>query len=410
MRRTALIGAVFAALLAAGPAGAEAPAGWAGAVDARRDLASAQSALALGELERSRSLVARAAATLTPIVPALPAGTQRDVTAGLAAATVAGANAPALARARATLWTALLRAGLAGAVADATAGDAAAARTWLLVREYRAPTRFTRAGTDATLALTALDRRQTTPRAAAHAVRADLLDTYEAKLRTALDGAVAAAGRGYGARLAERTALARGYAAIVAPSYRSQRGTAALARLDIALASLERAAARGTAASVDRAAKATQAQLEGFRAAPLPPDEQARRAGQLDRFLRLVPIEYDRGVEGSSRHCPVRDPRGDLVPGRRRVLARGHRTDAARQRRRCDARADREPRVARPRPRRDRVGPRRRSRRARLREGGALARADRRPLPAGLEGCRVRRRLRRDRGLAQPARERGQGG
>ncbi len=304
MRRTALIGAVFAALLAAGPAGAEAPAGWAGAVDARRDLASAQSALALGELERSRSLVARAAATLTPIVPALPAGTQRDVTAGLAAAKVAGANAPALARARATLWTALLRAGLAGAVADATAGDAAAARTWLLVREYRAPTRFTRAGTDATLALTALGRRQTTPRAAAHAVRADLLDTYEAKLRTALDGAVAAAGRGYGARLAERAALARGYAAIVAPSYRSQRGAAALARLDTALASLERAAARGTAASVDRAAKATQAQLEGFRAAPLPPDEQARRAGQLDRFLRLVPIEYDRGVEGSRVTVP----------------------------------------------------------------------------------------------------------
>ena len=39
-------------------------------------------------------------------------------------------------------------------------------------------------------------------------------------------------------------------------------------------------------------------QLEGFRAAPLAPAEQARRAGQLDRFLRLVPIEYDRGVEG----------------------------------------------------------------------------------------------------------------
>ena len=410
MRRTALIGAAFAALLAAGPAGAEAPAGWAGAVDARRDLASAQSALALGELERSRSLVARAAATLTPIVPALPAETQRDVTAGLAAAKVAGANAPALARARATLWTALLRAGLAGAVADATAGDAAAARTWLLVREYRAPTRFTRAGTDATLALTALGRRQTTPRAAAHAVRADLLDTYEAKLRTALDGAVAAAGRGYGARLAERAALARGYAAIVSPSYRSQRGAAALARLDTALASLERAAARGTAASVDRAAKATQAQLEGFRAAPLPPDEQARRAGQLDRFLRLVPIEYDRGVEGSRVTVPFEIQEAITF----RDAAASSLADIAptllATRRRCDARADREPRVARPRPRRDRVGPRRRSRRARLREGRALARADRRPLPAGLEGCRVRRRLRRDRGLAQPARERGQGG
>ena len=36
--------------------------------------------------------------------------------------------------------------------------------------------------------------------------------------------------------------------------------------------------------------------LEEFRAAPLSQDELLRRAGQLDRFLRLVPIEYGRGV------------------------------------------------------------------------------------------------------------------
>ncbi len=36
--------------------------------------------------------------------------------------------------------------------------------------------------------------------------------------------------------------------------------------------------------------------LEGFRAAPLAPEEEARRAGQFLRFLALVPIEYGRGV------------------------------------------------------------------------------------------------------------------
>ena len=149
-----------------------------------------------------------------------------------------------------------------------------------------------------------LARRQTTRDAAARAVRADLLDTYEAKLRTALDGAVSAARRGYDARLAERAALARGYAAIVSASYRSQRGAVALDRLNAALTGLEQAAAGGSAAAVERAAKETQAQLEGFRAAPLPAAEQARRAGQLDRFLRLVPIEYDRGVEGSRVTVP----------------------------------------------------------------------------------------------------------
>ena len=37
--------------------------------------------------------------------------------------------------------------------------------------------------------------------------------------------------------------------------------------------------------------------LEGFRAAPLSEEEILRRAGQLERFLRLVPIEYGRGVK-----------------------------------------------------------------------------------------------------------------
>jgi hypothetical protein len=37
--------------------------------------------------------------------------------------------------------------------------------------------------------------------------------------------------------------------------------------------------------------------LEGFTAAPFTPDEAARRAQQLLRFLALVPVEYDRGVE-----------------------------------------------------------------------------------------------------------------
>ena len=301
MLRPALLAAAFVvAALAASPAGATAPAGWAGAVDARRDLGAAQTALALGDAERSRDLVTRADVTLTAIAPLLPAAPRRDLLAALARArAAAGADAPELARARAGVWTTLLRAGLAGAVADARRGDAAAARQWLLVREFRAPTRFTRAGTDATLAVTALARGKAQPRAAARTIRADLLDTYEAKLRTALDDAAAASRRGFAARLAEEAALARGYATIVAASYGAQRGDAALGRLEHALDRLEAAAARSPSAPVEAAVADIERLLEGFRATPLAPAEQARRAGQLDRFLRLVPIEYDRGVEGT---------------------------------------------------------------------------------------------------------------
>src|SRR5690606_7356394 len=39
--------------------------------------------------------------------------------------------------------------------------------------------------------------------------------------------------------------------------------------------------------------------IQNFRAAPLTPSELARRTGQLIRYISLVPIEYDRGIEGS---------------------------------------------------------------------------------------------------------------
>ena len=234
MRRAALLATAFAAAaVAVSSASANAPAGWAGAVDARRDLGAAQTALVLGDAERSRALVARADTTLTAIAPQLPAALRRDLLAALTRArAAAGGDARELARARAAAWTTLLRAGLIGAVADARDGDAAAARQWLLVRDFRAPTRFTRAGTDATLAVSALAQGKTQPAAAARAIRTDLLDTYEAKLRAALDDAVAASRRGFAVRLAEEVALARGYATIVEASYRNQRGDAAVAQLE----------------------------------------------------------------------------------------------------------------------------------------------------------------------------------
>ena len=241
-----------------------------------------------GDRERALALVERAGRNF-------PAA-DRDAIAELERATEHGDNI-AFASGRARAWTALLHTGLLGAVTEARRGDAAAARRWLLVREFRTPTRFTRAGTDATVAVAGLARGDVTPAAAARAVRADLLDTYDARLHATLESARAAARRGFDVRLAEEVALARGYVRILADSYRSQRGVAAYERLETSLARLE-------GADVVAAVGAVERELEGFRAAPLAPAEQARRAGQLDRFLRLVPIEYDRGVEGSRVTLP----------------------------------------------------------------------------------------------------------
>ena len=203
-------------------------------------------------------------------------------------------DARAFAAARADVRTTIVRAAYLEATAAAARGDAAGARRWLLVREFRPPTRFSRASADATLAVDRLADRDVGGAAAAAAVRADLLDTYDGRLRSSLDAVRAATLAGFDVRRAEAAAGATGYWRIVRPTYRAQRGAALAAETDALFAQLVREAAAGAApASLTRVERA----LEGFRAAPLSDAEQLRRAGQLLRFVELVPIEYGRGVE-----------------------------------------------------------------------------------------------------------------
>ena len=126
-------------------------------------------------------------------------------------------------------------------------------------------------------------------------MRRDLLDTYDARLRTALAGLREADALGYATTRVEMSTLARGYWTILAPTFRARHGASATRNLTNAfyevagsspLAPLPRVGLR----RIDDA-------LAGFRAAPLSDEELRRRAGQLERFLRLVPIEYGRGVE-----------------------------------------------------------------------------------------------------------------
>ena len=322
-------------------AGAQAPPGWAtrggraarpragaGGLDGRRPRASARARRAGGpESSRLRT---------------------EDAIADLERATEHGDNV-AFASARARAWTALLHTGLLGAVTDARRGDAAAARRWLLVREFRAPTRFTRAGTDATVALAGLARGDVTPAAAARAVRADLLDTYDARLHATL----AERARRRQARV--RRPPRRGGCAgpRLRPHPRGQLPVAARRR---SVRAVGTSLARLEGADVVAAVGSGRRQLEGFRAAPLAPAEQARRAGQLDRFLRLVPIEYDRGVEGSRVTLPFEIQEAISFRDAAAARSRRRRPHAAGPRRRRDARADGNPRVARDDARRGRRG------------------------------------------------------
>jgi high-affinity iron transporter len=299
-----LLGVLAAAgLLGAASAGAATDTAppWERAGELRTLLADAEKALILDGLGEARAHVEAArpvAHALAELLrPAAPDAASTLLTAlERAAAAAELGSAGELAAARAEARVAVLGGAYELVAAAVRTGDVEAARAWLLVREFRKPTRFSRPGADATLALAALARGATTPGAALAAVRADLLDTYQARLNASLDAADEAGQRGFAVRAASEATLAAGYVRILATAYAEQRGSAAASELVAAADELARAASAGDAASYEAARRSLDGALAGFRAAPLSDEEEVRRAGQFLRFLALVPIEYGRGV------------------------------------------------------------------------------------------------------------------
>ncbi|MEZ4682524.1 MAG: hypothetical protein R2932_50785 [Caldilineaceae bacterium] len=217
------------------------------------------------------------------------------------AATAAG-DGRALAAARMQLWTALLDGAQQIALQAVAQNDTATAHDWLLVREFRQATRFSRPNADGTLALLALQAGAVTPAQAVETIRADLLDTYQARLNEALHAVIEADQQDFLLRRAEHAAAAQGYFTILAPAYLAQRGEAAATTLTNNFADLTAATlvAADNTAMIQTDLSAITGALDGFRAAPLLPTEQVQRAGQLLRFLNLVGVEYGRGVRNGA--------------------------------------------------------------------------------------------------------------
>ena len=302
--RLALLAAGLAlVVLLVAPAGAFAQAEppWQAAQRIQERLFSAQSALLLGE-PASKRAAARAqrlyrgelARRLRADAPQADRAARRALRDARSA--VRAGDQTALAAARGRLRAALLRGSYAVTVAAVRAGDAARARNWLLLREFRQATRFTRPGIDATLAVRALARGDWGARRALLGVKKDLLDAYQARLIDELGEAEEAAERGFDARLTEIAATASGLWLVLAPEYETQRGATARAEADATFAALERSTGDPTGEFLSVRNDAMEV-LDGFVAAPFTAEEQARRAAQLVRFLDLIPVEYRDGVD-----------------------------------------------------------------------------------------------------------------
>ena len=302
MRAAAATAFAAAALLcfasSAAAAAAEAP--WQAADAIRADLFEAQTELLFDE--GGTGPVAGAETHLTgPLRRGLAAhapGELREIEASLDASrsAAAGGDEAALAAARGRIVAALRRGAMAVAVAEARRGDAAAARTWLQIRDFRKTTRFTRPGVTATEAVHALQAHEIGSHEAVVQIEKDLLDAFQARLKTNLDEATQAAERDFWGRFAETAAIVRGYWLAIAPEFAEQRGEAERAATDRDFRLLAGAAARSDRAAYDAARERVEADLEGFTAAPLTPEEEVNRAAQLTRFLDLVPKEFDKGT------------------------------------------------------------------------------------------------------------------
>ncbi|MEZ4767435.1 MAG: hypothetical protein R2844_03305 [Caldilineales bacterium] len=237
------------------------------------------------------------AATLAPrIAAAAPEAHGRALAAfaRLAEAARTG-DAVAFAAARGHAWTAILAGSEQVVEAALRTGDPITARAWLTVREYRTATRYSRASADATLAVEQFATGQMTADDAALTVRADLFGTYQARLDEALRDLAEADAHRFAVRRAELASLAAGYFAVLVPAYAEQRGAAGLATASGAFDGLMTAAMRGN--GLPGALDAVHGALDGFRAAPLSPAEQAQRAGQLLRYIGLIPVEYGRAID-----------------------------------------------------------------------------------------------------------------
>jgi high-affinity iron transporter len=312
LRALGLLAVTAGVALALAPTGTASPppAPWQAYQQLDEGLFDVQLATTLGDAAKRRAGVAasvaaarRLAADLDRATPGAGAAVRARVArvASLPARTTPSQVALAVTRVR----TAVLSASYRATVAATGRGDAGTAEQWALVRSFEQVTRYTHPSAAASVALASLRDGVVSPARARTAVRLDLLDTYESLLRASLATAGDATRSGSAARATEAAADAQGYWGIVRDAFASQRGAVAARSVDGRFDALVGAAVAGRAAATQHLVETIRSDLVSFRAAPLPAAEQARKAGQLLRFLGLVPIEYARGVSNGVVTVPI---------------------------------------------------------------------------------------------------------
>lgn len=203
-------------------------------------------------------------------------------------------DVPAFAAARAQIWTAILAGSYATVENSLRQGDISTAQLWLPVREFRSDYTLLAPEMNAAMAIFRFSQDEISSEDMFAALRADLYDSYQARLDETLRDLAQADANGFAARRTELAALAEGYFLIIAPAYGEQLGPQALERATRAFSVLRTRATSG--AEFATALQQAGSSLQGFRAVQLSPTERARRLGQLVLYTASIPAEYENGV------------------------------------------------------------------------------------------------------------------
>ena len=187
-------------------------------------------------------------------------------------------DSQALSIADGQLWSSIVHGAYVETMAAIAAGNADRAASWLLLRDFRPTTKFARPGADATIAVQQMRRGEAAAQPASDIVRADLLDTYQSRLESALNLIAGTAPADLTPSQAQAVGLTAGYWQILAPTYAEQLGAPARSDADQRFASLLTAAEKGDATAFATATAEATKIVQSFRAAPLSESEQARRA------------------------------------------------------------------------------------------------------------------------------------
>ncbi|MCA9878247.1 MAG: FTR1 family protein, partial [Thermomicrobiales bacterium] len=267
----------------------------------RSGLFDAQAALLAGaptEAAQGVSDAQTAADQLLPLFTADPAiAPVIEQALAAAEAAVQANDAEGLAIASGQIWATLMRGAYAETLAAVDAGDAKAAASWLLLRDFRLTTRFDRPNANATVAVRQLADGAAQPDQVAAVVQADLLDTYQARLEALLNEVANATPGELTPTQAQAVGLVSGFWPLLAPALAEQQGAAAREQADAAFAQWQEAAQGGAVEAFAPLQADTTSIVQSFRAAPLSEADKARRSGQLLRYLSLIPMEYGRGVK-----------------------------------------------------------------------------------------------------------------